>query len=219
MALPSDPMPASLLWKRSSTVQRRATGWGLNIRGRADVPERQSDAALIAGLTRRDENALRALIDSCGRYVYGRAVQILQEPHLAEEVAQDTLLVLWWHPERFDPSRGTIRSFLVGIARFKAVDLVRREEVIRSRKALLQDCSDFLEAPSASDTALDSVLLRTAISQLPAKKREVIFLAYYKGLTYREVAEVLRLPEGTVKTRIRDSLLRLRAEITPPEAA
>lgn len=190
------------------------------MRRRADVPtERQSDASLIAGLARRDEAALRALIDTCGRYVYGMALQILQQPRLAEEVAQDTLLVLWWCPERFDASRGTIRSFLVGVARFKAIDLVRREEIIRTKDALLQGCSDFLEAPPANDAAVDAVVLRAAISQLPVKKREVIFLAFYRGLTYREVAEVLCLPEGTVKTRIRDSLLRLKAELTPPEVA
>lgn len=190
------------------------------MRRRADVPpERQSDVSLIAGLARRDEAALRALIDTCGRYVYGMALQILQQPRLAEEVAQDTLLVLWWCPERFDASRGTIRSFLVGVARFKAIDLVRREEIIRTKDALLQGCSDFLEASPANDAAVDAVVLRAAISQLPVKKREVIFLAFYRGLTYREVAEVLCLPEGTVKTRIRDSLLRLKAELTPREVA
>lgn len=203
-----------------ATVQKRATGWGLNIRRLADVPpERESDAALIAGLARRDEEALRALIDACGRYVYGRALQILQEPHLAEEVAQDTLLVLWWRPDRFDPSRGTIRSFLVGIARFKAIDLVRREETIRTKDALLQGCRDLLETPPANDTAVDAVVIRAAISQLPVKKREVIFLAFYRGLSYREVAEVLCLSEGTVKSRIRDSLLRLKTVISPPEVA
>ena len=168
-----------------------------------------TDAAIVAGLANRDEIALVALVDACGRAVYARALQVLVDPQLAEEVAQDVLLILWWAPERFDPSKGTLRSFLVSVARFKAIDRVRKEERERSRESLLVESAGFFEAP-AETRADDTIDVRAAISQLPAAKREVIFLAYYKGFTYTEVARVLDLPEGTVKTRIRDSLLRLK---------
>jgi len=174
----------------------------------------ESDRALIERLIRRDEDALRTLIELCGKYVYGKALQILHEPQLAEEVAQDTLLVLWWHPERFDPSKGGVRSFLMGIARFKAIDAVRREQSVRSREGLLNEAESFFETPGVDEEIDRAVVVRSAVSALPLTKREVIFLAFYKGLTYREVGEVLGVPEGTVKTRIRDSLLRLKDLLT-----
>lgn len=169
-------------------------------------------------LGQHDEEALRDLIDACGRFVYGKALQVLQEPHLAEEVAQDTLLVLWWEPGRFDQTKGDLRTFLISIARYKAIDVVRRQELIRSRETLLTDADSILLAQPAHDEIENRMVLRAAISALPRPKREVIFLAFYRGLTYRQVARVLDLPEGTVKTRIRDSLLRLRAAITIGEA-
>lgn len=186
----------------------------------ADVSlARRRDTALIAGLVRHDQKALRTLIDTHGKYVYGKALQILQEPRLAEEIAQDTLLVLWWQPERFDSSKGSIRSMLMGIARYKAIDRVRQEEAIRSKESLLADASRVFESPSHDNQVEDAMVVRAAVSTLPAAKRDVLFLAFYKGLTYREVAEVLDLPEGTVKTRIRDSLGRLKLAIAPPEIA
>lgn len=160
-----------------------------------------------------------ALVETCGRAVYARALQILVEPQLAEEVAQDVLLILWWEPGRFDVSKGSLRSFLVGAARFKAIDRVRKEERERSRQSLLTESAEFFEVAPADARSADTIDVRSAISQLPAAKREVIFLAYYKGFTYREVAQVLELPEGTVKTRIRDSLLRLRIALAGTEAS
>lgn len=174
-----------------------------------------TDTAIVAGLASHDETALVALIESCGRAVYGKALQILVEPQLAEEVAQDVLLILWWEPRRFDASKGSLRSFLVGAARFKAIDRVRKEERDRSKQALLADAAGFFAvSPVDTDGAVD---VRSAIAQLPEAKREVIFLAYYKGLTHREVARVLDLPEGTVKTRIRDSLVRLKIVLAEAE--
>lgn len=170
----------------------------------------------MAGLARHDEASLGTLIETCGRVVYARALQILVEPQLAEEVAQDVLLILWWEPERFDASKGSLRSFLVGAARFKAIDRVRKEEREHSRQSLLGESADFFEVAPADARAADGVDVRLAISRLPSAKREVIFLAYYKGLTYREVARVLDLPEGTVKTRIRDSLLKLKVALAAP---
>jgi RNA polymerase sigma-70 factor, ECF subfamily len=181
------------------------------------VSEGQRDADIILGLAEHDEAALRRLIDTCAKYVYGKALQIVREPSLAEEVAQDTMLVLWWDPTRFDATKGSLRSFLIGVARFKAIDLVRREEMIRSRGELLVEARSFFEIPSADRGVEDRMVVQSAIAKLPLSKREVIYLAYYKGLTYREVAALLGVPEGTVKTRIRDALIRLRAGMARPE--
>ena len=177
------------------------------------------DAAVLAGLFKHDEAALIQLIDSCGGFVYAKALQILHQPVLAEEVAQDTMLVLWWNPERFDVSRGTIRAFLVAIARFKAIDVIRKEEIERSKEGLLHEVDSFFVQDSAAESVEEAIVLRSAISDLPVAKREVIFLAFYKGMTYREVAEALGLPEGAVKTRIRDGLVRLNSALRNGQVA
>ena len=178
---------------------------------------KQRDAAIMVGLARHDEAALRDLIDSCAKAVYAKALRILWEPQLAEEVTQDTLLILWWDPARFDADKGSIRSFLIGIARFKAIDLVRHEEVMHSRDARLAALESVLDAPPADIGVERQMIVRAALAKLPMAKREAIFLAFYRGLTYREVAAILDVPEGTVKTRIRDGLMRLRAVMTFPE--
>ena len=177
------------------------------------------ETRLLDGLVARDETALRTLIDLHGGSVYSKSLQITHQPELAEEAAQDALLVLWRDPHRFDASRGSLRAFLIGIARHRAIDLVRHEEVIRSREALLIEAGRFFDVAPADRTVEDEMIARSAVRQLPLSKREVIFLAYYKGLTYREVSEVLGLPEGTIKTRIRDSLIRLRTLIPSSETA
>ena len=178
----------------------------------ARFPGRPDEITLVTGLAQQDERALQALIASYGDHVYGKALQILGVPELAEEVTQDTLLVLWWSPGRFDGSKGNLRSFLMGVVRHKAIDAVRRQEVIRSKESLLSDAQNFAEA-SPSNEVEDAIVVRAALSKLPQAKREVLFLAYYRGLTYREVARVLNLSEGTVKTRIRDSLIKLKNTI------
>lgn len=187
--------------------------------GANDPTDMASDALLVEGLAKRDESALRRLIELYAPYVYGRTLQLLRQPHLAEEAAQDVLLVLWWNPERFDLKKGNLRSFLLGIARFKAIDIIRHEEAARSRDLLIAEAKGSLATPAANDVIEDSMVIRDAISQLPLPKREVIYLAYYRGLTYREVSKVLSIPEGTVKTRIRSSLIALKAIMTQGEPA
>ncbi|HVF54490.1 MAG TPA: sigma-70 family RNA polymerase sigma factor [Actinomycetota bacterium] len=181
-------------------------------------PTNQSDILLVAGLARHDEASLKMLMDTCGRFVYGKALQIVREPHLAEEIAQDTLLTLWWNSERFDITKGTLKAFLMGVARYKAIDVVRHQEVIRAKDALLARTESFFHTPAADGQVVDSMLMKDAISTLPLAKREVMFLAYYKGLTYREVALQLDIPEATVRTRARDSLIRLRSVLALPKA-
>lgn len=177
-----------------------------------------SDSAILAGLAQRDQSALRALIDMCGRHVYGKALRILLEPQLAEQVAQDTLLILWWEPHRFDAEKGSLRSFLMGAARHKAIDLVRQEQSCRSTQSRFLEEETSAQSPSADVGVEDAIVLRSALSNLPLTKREVIFLAYYEGLTYKQVARVLDIPEATVKTRIRDSLIQLRRVLVVTEA-
>lgn len=170
-----------------------------------------TDDALVAGLTDRQTWALRALIESCGPYVYKRATQIVRDAHLAEEIAQDTLLVLWWDPQRFDPAKGSLKSFLMGVTRNKAIDRIRHEEVVRSAESTLTESTEFFNIASADHRIEQSMVVGAALSKLPAAKREALFLAYYRGFTFKQVAQVMKIPEGTAKSRIRDSLVTLRA--------
>jgi RNA polymerase sigma-70 factor, ECF subfamily len=173
---------------------------------------------ILERLLARDENTFRAVVENYGAAVLGIARRVLADPNLAEEVAQDTFVALWRRPGAFDPERGSLRSFLLVVARNKAVDLVRREEARkRATESLLQ------EAALPSDIAPDDERIeereeiRRALAQLSSVQREAIVLAYFGGRTYREVARDLEIPEGTAKTRLRDALVRLRTLLSASE--
>ena len=172
--------------------------------------DRTRERELVERLLARDEKALEESISSFGSAVYAVAVRVLAEPSHAQEVAQDTFLALWRRPGAFDPDRGTLLRFLCGVARNKAVDLVRREESLRrAHDALIAETS-----PGRAITSMpaieerDSVL--AALKELTETQREALVLAYFGGRTYREVADELQIPEGTAKSRLRDGLIRLR---------
>jgi RNA polymerase sigma-70 factor, ECF subfamily len=173
--------------------------------------DRKADAELAARLFDRDERALREVIDSYGGAVHGIARRIVAEPARAEEVAQDVFLALWRRPGAYDPTRGSLQSFLLGVARNKAIDLVRREEAFkRARDALAAEFDPSSEEAPAGLAFEERAEVRTALAGLSQVQREAIVLAYFGGRTYREVAIELGIPEGTAKTRLRDGLTRLR---------
>jgi RNA polymerase sigma-70 factor (ECF subfamily) len=173
--------------------------------------DRKSDAELADRLLARDESALREAIRTFGATVHGIARRIINEPSLAEEVAQDTFLALWRRPGAFDPARGSLQSFVVGIARNKAIDLVRKEEALRrARDSLAFHQEATSERVSTDERIEERHEIRAALAKLSEVQREAIVLAYFGGRTYREVADELGIPEGTAKTRLRDGLIRLR---------
>jgi RNA polymerase sigma-70 factor (ECF subfamily) len=182
--------------------------------------EGRPDVQLIERLLVRDESALREVIDEYGGVVHGMARRVLAEPTLAEEVAQDAFLALWRRPGAFDPARGSLQSFLLGIVRNKAVDLVRKEESLRrTRDALARELpvTEHTYEPGAEVEERQRVA--GALRALTDVQREAIVLAYFGGRTYREVAAELGIPEGTAKTRLRDALIRLRQTLAPaPES-
>lgn len=176
--------------------------------------DRTADARVAARLLERDERALREVIDAYGGAVNGVARRIVAEPALAEEVAQDVFLALWRRPGAYDPDRGSLQGFLLGVARNKAIDLVRREQGLkRAREALVAEFAGTAVVERSSGVE-DREEVRTALAQLSDVQREAIVLAYFGGRTYREVAAELAIPEGTAKTRLRDGLIRLRELIS-----
>lgn len=178
------------------------------------VADRREDSMLFERLMARDEGALREVIEAHQGSVYGLARRVIREPHMAEEVAQDAFVALWRRPGAYDPAKGSIQSFLMGITRNKAVDLIRKEESLKRTKDSLQNEADAVGAPvtgtSLSHDLEEREMVKDALKELTDLQREAVVLAYFGGRTYREVAAELRIPEGTAKTRLRDGLMRLK---------
>jgi RNA polymerase sigma-70 factor (ECF subfamily) len=171
-----------------------------------------SDARLVTSIARYSEVALAEVYRRHGRAVYGLARRVLQDTAEAEDVTQEVFLRLWSEPDRFDPERGSLRSFLLAQAHGRAVDAVRSTSSRRAREA--RDAARTARAEydlqhEAWDLALADQVER-AMSELSDDERRAIELAYFDGRTYREVARVLEQPEGTVKSRIRSGMRRLR---------
>jgi RNA polymerase sigma-70 factor (ECF subfamily) len=173
------------------------------------------DTALARGVVERDAHALEELYRRHGASCVGLARRVLTDRVLAEEVVQEVFVRAWRAPERFDPARGSMRSFLLAQVHGRAVDLLRAENSRRAREA-----KDALRSPQVSDDLEREVLelvqgeaVRAALATLAEGERAAIELAYFGGHTYKEVAALLEQPEGTVKSRIRSGLLRLRAAL------
>jgi RNA polymerase sigma-70 factor (ECF subfamily) len=171
-----------------------------------------SDARLVTSIARYSEAALAEVYRRHGRAVYGLARRVLHDTAEAEDVTQEVFLRLWSKPDRFDPERGSLRSFLLAQAHGRAVDAVRSTSSRRAREA--REAARTARAEydlqhEAWDLALADQVER-AMGELSDDERRAIELAYFDGRTYREVARVLEQPEGTVKSRIRSGMRRLR---------
>ena len=175
-----------------------------------------SDAMLVVAIGRWREDALAEAYRRHGGAVFGMARRVLGEPAVAEEVVQEVFLRLWNEPDRFDPERGSLRSFLLAQTHGRAVDLLRSDTSRRRREE--RDARKTAEAGYDLEHEVwdltVSEWVKEAMQQLPREERQAIGLAYFGGLTYREVASVLGAPEGTVKSRIRAGLRRLRGALS-----
>jgi len=171
-----------------------------------------SDASLVVAIARFRDTALAEVYRRHGDAAFGLAVRVLCDRTLAEELVQEVFLKLWQDPERFDPARGSLRAFLMATVHSRAVDLVRSESARRGREdrhLRLHPEPDYdLEREVIELTLAEQV--RDSFDVLSDDERRAIELAYLGGHTYREVAVLLDEPEGTVKSRIRVGLRRLR---------
>lgn len=174
-----------------------------------------SDAALVVAIGRWRQEALAEAYRRHAGAVFGLARRVVGDRVLAEEIVQEVFLRLWDHPDRFDAERGSLRSYLLAQCHGRSVDLVRSESSRRNREEREHrqraEGGYDLEHEVWDLAVADHV--RQALTALPEEERRAIELAYFGGHTYREVAELLGQPEGTVKSRIRAGLRRLRGDL------
>jgi RNA polymerase sigma-70 factor (ECF subfamily) len=172
-----------------------------------------SDAALVVAIGRYQEPALAEVYRRHGGVVHAVAKRVLRSAQLADEVTQEVFLQLWRNPERFDAARAGLRTYLLIQAHNRAVDVLRSE----AKRSLREERSARETAQTGYDLerhAWDLALadqVHQALAALPETERDAIRLAYFEGKTYREVASILGQPDGTVKSRIRTGLRRMRA--------
>jgi len=169
------------------------------------------DIELMRRIADHDQGALLALYEQYGKAVYSLAYRILQNATLAEEVTQDAFLKVWQHKTSWNPDKGKLKNWLLTITHFTAVDRLRRE---RRQPAVHPDSIDDIEdevfAASAERLWQEGSILRLLVLQLPKEQALLIYLAFFQGMSHSEIADQTHLPLGTVKTRLRVGLRRLR---------
>ena len=179
----------------------------------------QDDRALVAEIVRRQSEALERLYERYRMVVYHLALKILNNRETAEEVVLEVFWQVWRDAERYDEQRGSVGAWIATAARSRAIDALRAR---RGNPDAGEDVEQALLAADPADepearTALGqrAELVRSALESLPADQRAALELSFFNGLSHAEIAERLQEPLGTVKTRIRSALLRLRERLRP----
>ncbi|MFE9660782.1 ECF RNA polymerase sigma factor SigK [Streptomyces sp. NPDC005955] len=174
---------------------------------RADLAE------LMAEVARGDRQAFSGLYDALAPLVFGIVLKVVRDRAQSEEVTQEVMIDLWRQAARYRSAVGSVTTWAATIAHRRAVDRVRAAQAATDReqaRAAREHQAPFDEVAEQVETRLESEQVRRCLSGLTELQRESVTLAYYRGLTYREVAQTLRTPLPTVKTRMRDGLVRLR---------
>jgi RNA polymerase sigma-70 factor, ECF subfamily len=168
-------------------------------------------AAQLGLVARGDAAAFEAVYEQMGPSVLGIVRRVIRDPAQSEEVAQDVLLEVWRTAFKFDASRGSALAWVMTLAHRRAVDRVRsvQKESERERRTATADIP-YDEVTEAVESRLERERVRRCLGSLTELQRESVTLAYYGGYTYGQVALLLGVPTGTVKTRMRDALIRLR---------
>ena len=186
---------------------KEAVHIGRNPSSQPDLQQLMREVAL------GDQDSFAAVYDAVAGSVLGVARGVLRDQAQSEEVAQEVLVEVWRTAPRYRPDRGTVVNWILTLAHRRAVDRVRSVEAAAARDhkaALLDRTPEYDEVTEQVESRLEREQVRRCLRTLTEIQRQSVTLAYYRGLTYRQVAEALALPLGTVKTRLRDGLIRLR---------
>ncbi len=181
------------------------------------VNEQSTDLDIFLAIQAQQVKALDVLYDRYGKLIYSTAVQILNNVEEAEEVTQETFLRLWQHSAIYQPNRGSLSGFLITLTRSRAIDRVRARSANQKKLQRIQSSADYV---SHSNPPLEFVTVeersnqvREALNQLSITDRQLLEAAYYQGLSQSEIAERDGIPLGTVKSRARQALKKLRAAL------
>ncbi len=180
------------------------------------------DEELMRRLSDKDKRAFEAIYDRYGDLVYSTALRVLRDAHMAQDISQEIFVRLWRKPESYVAERGRFLTWVISVTRNRAVDEIRsRGRRLRHETASPEEQEREIPAGEANDPALNAQLaeqartVRAALTELPPEQRQVIELAYFGGLTQQEISDRLDQPLGTVKTRIRLGMQKLRAALAP----
>ncbi len=165
---------------------------------------------------RGDQDAFAEIYDTLSGPVYGLVRRVLRDPAQSQEVAQEVMVEIWRQATRFDSARGSVKGYVLTVAHRRAIDRVRSAQSSTDRELRVGRSSverDFDQVSEAVEHKMEVQQVRRALGVLTTLQREAVQLAYYGGYTHREVSDLLGVPLGTVKTRLRDGLIRLRDEM------
>lgn len=170
-----------------------------------------------------DARAFEVVFDRHGDAAFSFAYRMCGRRAMAEDVVQDAFLSLWRGGGRYNPARGSVRLWVLSVVRHRAIDAFRREDVRTSHNITDEGFAESLAACDCTDVEVerreDAAEVRAALSTLPADQRQVIELAYFGGFTHSQIADMLSLPSGTVKGRMRLGLTKLRISLRGPAEA
>jgi len=177
---------------------------------------RYDDETLLTLIARASENALGELYDRYSRLVYSVALNALADPSQAEEITQDVFVRVWENAKTYRADQGRVATWLTSITRNRAIDVFRRSRVRRENLYISWDEADSLHPPASQDVEVEAELaqrqrqVRRAVAQLPEEQQQALGLAFFQGLSHSEIAQALDEPLGTIKTRIRLAMQKLR---------
>jgi RNA polymerase sigma-70 factor (ECF subfamily) len=182
-----------------------------------------ADEDLMAMVQDGDARAFEVIFDRHGDVAFSLAYRMCGRRGMAEDVVQEAFLSLWRSGARYDRTRGSVRSWVLGVVHNRAIDMFRRESVRTGRDVSDDTTVERMAAPDSTEGEVqrrdDASEVRGALHTLPEEQRQVIELAYFGGFSHSQIAELLRLPAGTVKGRMRLGLTKLRVSLGDPSGA
>ncbi len=177
----------------------------------------------MASVADGDARAFEVIFNRHGDAAFSLAYRMCGRRAMAEDVVQEAFMSLWRSGSRYNPARGSVRSWVLSVVHHRAIDAFRREGVRTSRNVSDEGIAERLPAPDSTDVEVerreDAQQVRSALQELPADQRQVIELAYFGGFTHTQIATMLKLPAGTVKGRMRLGLTKMRLSLGDPAGA